>query len=157
MCVCVRSRGVVAESLEITMITRILGSREVMVAMQVEIVVMVAVVVSVCACNEICTPKLTTHCTCHEIRAPRRSPPCPMRLPHIEVKPFRSLHLSRKVNFGPPQHEVSLAPATKSDHHVRKCARHHNESAVATSARSSHLGFASLKCTWRTSRGMTVL
>ena len=27
-----------------------------------------------------------------------------------------------------------LTPATKSDHHVRKCARRHNESAVATCA-----------------------
>ena len=44
-----------------------------------------------------------------------------------------TLHLSRKVDFGPPKHEVSLPPATKSDHHVRKCARHHNESAVTTS------------------------
>ena len=44
------------------------------------------------------------------------------------------LHLSRKVDFGAPKHEVSLAAATKSNHHVRKCARHHNESAVALEA-----------------------
>ena len=31
--------------------------------------------------------------------------------------------------------EVSLAPATTSDHHVRKCARHRNESTVVTSTR----------------------
>ena len=49
-----------------------------------------------------------------------------LRLPrnlHIEVKPLRSLVPVAR----PPKHEVSRARATKSDHHARKCARHHNE------------------------------
>ena len=53
----------------------------------------------------------------------------------FEVSRSDPLHLSRKVDFGVPKHEMSLAPATKSDPRVRKPARHHNESAVATSAR----------------------
>ena len=53
--------------------------------------------------------------------------------------------LSRKVDFGAPKHEPSLAPATKGHHHVRKCARRRNESAVTTSARSSHPDSASLR------------
>ena len=53
--------------------------------------------------------------------------------------------MSRKIDLGPPKHEVSLAPATKSDHHVRKCARHHNESAAAGSTRRGHPAFASLR------------
>ena len=54
------------------------------------------------------TSKITT--TSKVLRLPRNL--------HFEAKPLRS-----------------LAPATKSDHHVRKCARRHNESAVATSGR----------------------
>ena len=42
------------------------------------------------------------------------------------------------------QKMVSPAPATKSDHHVPKCARHHNESAVARSTRRRHPDSASL-------------
>ena len=34
---------------------------------------------------------------------------------------------------------------TKSDHHVRKCARHHNKSATATSTRRGHPDFASVR------------
>ena len=65
-----------------------------------------------------------------------------------------------KSTLEPPKHEVSLAPATKSDHHVRKCAQHHIESAVATSTRSQPTRFsepAQSKCTLRISRGMHVL
>ena len=71
---------------------------------------------------------------------------------------FRSktARLSRKVDFGAPKHEVSLAPATKSDHHVPKCARRHNESAVVTSARSSHPDSASLRSR-SVSRGVSAL
>ena len=63
----------------------------------------------------------------------------------IEVKQLRFLALSRKVDFGAPKHEASLAPATKSGHHVPKCTRRHNESAVARSARRGHPDFASLR------------
>ena len=106
----------------------------------------------------------TIHCTCrsrNEIRGPRRSPPCPKRCAcheiirnlHFEVKPLRSLApVTNKVDFGPPKHEVFLAPATKSDHHARKCARRYNESAVATSTRRRHPDFASLR-TRNTLRG----
>ena len=122
-----------------------------------------------CTCHGSCKratcPKVTVHCTCHEIRAPQRSPPCMskvLHLPrnlHFEVKPLRSLAPFRKNRLEPPRHEVSLAPATKSGHHVRKCARHHNESPVATSTRASPPDSASLrsKCTSRISRGMHVL
>ena len=52
-----------------------------------------------------------------------------LRLPRkLQSNTSDPLHLSRKA----PKHEVSLAPATKSDHHVQKCTRRHNESAVAT-------------------------
>ena len=40
----------------------------------------------------------------------------------FEAKRSDPVRLSRKVDFGPPKREVSLVPATKSDHHVRKCA-----------------------------------
>ena len=69
--------------------------------------------------------------------------------------------LSPKFDFGAPTREVSLAPATKSHHHVRKCAydrrdgvrcecekvhaRHHNESAVVRSTRRRHPDSASLR------------
>ena len=36
---------------------------------------------------------------------------------HFEVNSSDPLHLSRKVDFEARKHEVSLAPATKSDHH----------------------------------------
>ena len=52
--------------------------------------------VQISACHEVCTSK------------EKRSDP---------------LRLSRKADFGLPIHEVSLAPAKKSDHHVRKNAR----------------------------------
>ena len=60
---------------------------------------------------------------------------------HFEVKPL----LSRKVDFGAPKHEVSHAPATISDHHVRKCARRHNESAVVRSTRRGQADFVGLR------------
>ena len=79
---------------------------------------------------EICTPRLAKLCACYEICTSReRSDP---------------LHLPRIADFGQPKQEVSFAPATKSDHHVRKCTRRHNESAVARSARSGPPDFASL-------------
>ena len=59
---------------------------------------------------------------------------------HFEVKPLR------KVDF--KDHESTrfpFAPATKSGHHVRKRARHHNESAVATSTRRPPADSASLR------------
>ena len=90
-------------------------------------------------------------CACHEIGAMLGLPRylrfevhkvlCLPRDSHFEVKPPIPC-MSGKVDFGPPKHEVFLAPATKS-HHVRKCARHQNEGAVATRARSSHPDFAS--------------
>ena len=52
----------------------------------------------------------------------------------FEVKHSDPLRLSRKADFGPPKHEVFL-----------QCARHHNESALATSTRSSHPDFASVR------------
>ena len=62
------------------------------------------------------------------------------------------LHLPRKLHFEVKKstlehqkHEVSLAPATKSDHQIPKCARHHNESAVARSTRRRQADFASLR------------
>ena len=62
------------------------------------------------------------------------------------------LHLPRKLHFEVKKstlehqkHEVSLAPATKSDHQIPKCARHHNESAVARSTRRGHPDSASLR------------
>ena len=73
-------------------------------------------------------------CACHEI----------YRNLHIEVKPLRPLApVTMKVDFGPPKHEVSLAPATKSDH----------QSACGTATRAH----AQSKCTSRISRGMNVL
>ena len=90
-----------------------------------------------CACREICTSSFTkcappvtkSRFEVHKVLClPRnlrgRSPPCPKRCTCHEIcisKQNRSdpLHLSQKVDFGPPTHEVSLAPATKSDH-VRK-------------------------------------
>ena len=39
----------------------------------------------------------------------------------------------------------SLAPATNNDHQVRKCARHHNESAVLKNTRASPPDFGSLR------------
>ena len=58
-----------------------------------------------------------------------------------------------------PKHEVSLAPATKKHHHVRKCARHHNESAVARSTRRPprFRELAQSKCTSTISTGMNVV
>ena len=64
---------------------------------------------------------------------------------HFQVKPLRSLAPVTKSRLWTVDHEVSLAIATKSDHHVRKCARHHNESAVATSTRTSPPDSASLR------------
>ena len=49
--------------------------------------------------------------------------------------------MSRKVDFGPPN---SRAPATKSDHQVRKCAQHPNKSAVSKSTRSAPSRFCEL-------------
>ena len=62
-----------------------------------------------------------------------------------EVKPLRSLAPVTTSRLWAPKHEVSIAPATKSDHHVRKCARRHNESAVARSARGRQADFVSLR------------
>ena len=107
------------------------------------------------ACHEICTsrstkycachnfrkratcPKVTIHCACHEIRTCRR-PPCPKYCACHKICTSTSncsdlLNLSQKVDFRPPKPEVSLAPATKSDRQVPKCARHHNESAPPSS------------------------
>ena len=50
-------------------------------------------------------------------------------------------HEKSLENFWPG----SLAPATKSHHHVRKCARHYNESAVVRSTRRRHPDSASLR------------
>ena len=71
-------------------------------------------------------------CACHEICISKQHRSDP-------------LHLSRKVDFGPPKHEVSLALATKSDHQVGKCAQRHNASAVATSTRRGQADFARLR------------
>ena len=88
-----------------------------------------------CACHELCTsrftkccarheickratcPKVKIHCTCHEIWAPRRSPPCPKCCTCHENCTSKQnssdpLHLSRKVDFAAPKHEVSLAVTT---------------------------------------------
>ena len=122
-----------------------------------------------CACHEIWTSRFTKCCTCHEIckqtshvskshdslhlsRNQSTSKITTMskvlHLPrnlHLKYNRSDPLHLSRKLDFGAPKHEVSLAPATQKDHHVRKCAQHHNESAVATSTRRRHPDFASLR------------
>ena len=87
-------------------------------------------------------------CACHEIRARQRLPPkCCACHETYTSKQNRSdpWCLSRKADFEPPKHEVSLAPATKSDRRARKCARRHNESAVATSARRAPPDFVSLR------------
>ena len=65
--------------------------------------------------------------------------------PNCEAVFLKATGYSRKIDFGPSKHEVSLAPATKSDRHARKCAPRHNESAVATCARRAHTDFASLR------------
>ena len=128
-----------------------------------------------CTCHKICTlqgpqstapatkpanephPKLTIHCTCHDWSASKIATMSKvLRLPrnlHYRSDP---LHLSRNVDFGPPKHELSRVPATKSDHYVRKC---HNESAVATSTRRGHPDSASLhsRSALRGFRGMHVL
>ena len=113
-----------------------------------------------CACHEICThkvrrlprnlhfevhkvstPRFTKCCTCHEI--------CTSRITKSALRGSPSAAPATKTAFRtntPPipctchekstlEHEVSLAPATKSDHHVRKCAQRHNESAVARSTK----------------------
>ena len=64
---------------------------------------------------------------------------CLPRNLHFEVKPLRSL-----APVGKSRLWTTLAPATKSDH-VRKCAWHHNKSAVATRTRRGHPDFASLR------------
>ena len=97
--------------------------------------------------NEPHVQKVTIHCTCHEIRACRRPPPCPKCFACHNICASASncsdlLHLSRKVDFGPPKHEVSLAPAMKSDDKVQKCARHYNESAHLRQAPSQGQRFA---------------
>ena len=56
-------------------------------------------------------PNVTIHCNQPATKTALRS-----------INRSDLLRLSRKVDFGPPKHEVSLAPATKSGHHVRKCA-----------------------------------
>ena len=93
-----------------------------------------------------------TACACHEIEAPRRSPTCPKCCTCHEncISKQNSsgpLHLSRQVAFEHPntRFPLHLAPATKSDHHVRKCAQHHNESPVARSTRRRQADFASLR------------
>ena len=75
---CLRSRGVAAESLESRDLDA-LRSRVVMVVMKVEIVVVVVMVVCggggdggdwlamVVAYHEVCTSRSTEYCTCHEI------------------------------------------------------------------------------------------
>ena len=69
----------------------------------------------------------------------------------VHFKVNKALHLQQLLKTSHMSkshdsvHEVSLAPATKSDHHARKCARHHNESTVATSTRASPPDFASLR------------
>ena len=60
---------------------------------------------------------------------------------HFEVKQLGSLAPVTKSRLGALKH----APATKSDHHVPKCARHHNESAVARSTRCRQADFVSLR------------
>ena len=110
-----------------------------------------------CACHEICKratcPKATIHCTCHKIRAPRGSRPyakcCTCHKFYTSEQspiPCTCQEKSTLEYVGPPnlKHELSLAPATKSDHHVQKRVRHHNESAVATSTHCGHPDFASL-------------
>ena len=83
-----------------------------------------------------------------------------LRLPrnlHVKVKPLRSLAPVMKSRLSTTKTR-GLAPAAKSDHHVRKCARHHNESAVARSTRPCRFREpAQSKCTSRISRGMNVL
>ena len=77
-----------------------------------------------------------------------------LRLPrnlHIEVKPLRPPAPVTKSRVW-----ITRA-ATKSDHNARKCARRHNESAVATSTRRAPPDFASLKRTPKISRGVNVL
>ena len=83
-----------------------------------------------------CSLRVTPQNLHHEIRAPLRSPPCPKCCTCHEncISKQNSsdpLHLSRKGNFGPPKHEVSLALATKSE----PCANAHG---TATRAQSRH-------------------
>ena len=110
-----------------------------------------------CACHEICTSRVTECCATKSANEPHvqksrfTAPVTKSELldDHHHVQnaapatktAFRSktapipCTCHEKSTLDPPKHEVSLAPATKSDHHVQKCARHHNESAVARSTR----------------------
>ena len=118
-----------------------------------------------CACHEICASRFTKRCTCHEIC---KRATCPKSKSHDSLHLSRNLssstiatmskllRLPRKLHFEVKQLR-SLAPVTKSrlwstkargfpsDHHVRKCARRHNESAVVRSARPGRPDFVSLR------------
>ena len=122
-----------------------------------------------CACHEICTLRFTKRCACHEICTSRVTKHPPRNL-HFEVhqalclpgnlhfEAHQALHLPRKLLFEVIQLR-SLAPVTKSDRHERKRARHHNESAVATSTLQPprFCEPAQSKCTLTMPRGMNVL
>ena len=69
----------------------------------------VRVRVSICACHEICAARFTKCCACHEICASRFMRFTKGCACHEICTP--PLHLSRQIDFGPPKHEVSLAPA----------------------------------------------
>ena len=64
--------------------------------------------------------------------------------------------ISKVLPFGPPKHDGSLAPATKSDHRVRKCAGRHNEERSRGKHPPQPTRFcepAQSKCTSKISRG----
>ena len=58
--------------------------------------------------------------TCHDLWARRWSQPCPHTPPCHEICINRSGLQHPPVAFRPPKHQVSLVPATKSDHQVRQ-------------------------------------
>ena len=131
-----------------------------------------------CACHEICTLRVTERCACH-VQMSRFTAPVtksellddhhmskvvhlPRKL-HLEVKPFRSLAPVTKSRLwsAKTRGEVSLAPATISDHHVRKKMRAAPQRERSRGKHPPPAGRfcepAQSKCTWTMSRVMDVL
>ena len=102
-----------------------------------------------CACHEICTSRSTKFCACHEICT--KCCTCHEICANEPHTMSKVLHLPRKLHFEVKQLR-SLAPGPKArgfpcacHENVPKCARRHNESAVARSSRCRQADFASLR------------
>ena len=122
---------------------------------------------SSCACDEICVSRSTKYCACvsrftsrsptkvirsksapkDNIKMPKRS--FRSRIPpktNDRSKSHESLHLPRTESTSKTTAMSKVpAPATKSVHQARKCARRHNESAVLKSTISGPADSASLR------------